>query len=107
MRHLVFQNLLFKHSTMYSIQFYEKTDYRKKLSELQRSFNITRLQQISGLSPENVVSYIGLDAQFNLSDYSTIRYMANRLQYIKVVASNIHLVSRNNLGDSECRSWSI
>ena len=89
------------------MQFYEKTDFMKKLSDLQSSFNITRLSKIKGLTPENVVSYIGIAPHFNLSDYDTIRSMVNRLQYIKVLASNIHLVSRNNFGDPECRSWSI
>lgn len=71
------------------------------------SYRITNLTEVKNLNDDNVMQHMNIHSQFNFTDYTTIKSMVKSLSFMKVVAENVHLISKNPLGDPICRSWTV
>lgn len=59
------------------------------------------------LTKENLYQKLKIDPLFNFQDYDIIKIMVKTLEFMKVSAKNIRLISRDIYGDSDCKKWDI
>jgi hypothetical protein len=58
LKDLVFQNLLYKKSMKYKLQFFKKTLSNQKIDDIHQSYDITNLTGIKGLNSANVMEHM-------------------------------------------------
>lgn len=50
---------------------------------------------------------MNINPLYNFTDSISIKRMVRDLSIIKIRAGNLFLISKNPLGDPECKSWTI
>lgn len=76
------------------------------LDDFQVNYNISNITSLN-LTHENVFNLLNITSLFNFQDYDMIKIMVKQLEFMKISARNIMLISKDGFGDSDCKNWFI
>lgn len=73
---------------------------------MQINYDISGITSMN-LTQENLLNKLNISPLFDFRDYDIIKIMVKTLEFMKISAKNIRLISKDHYGDSDCKQWDI